>query len=173
MKSFFTRVIPLAMGLLTFLGITSCNAELKVGDAAPALVAKSHDGKDVNFGDVASSGLTLVFFYPKANTSGCTKQACSLRDSHDALKAKGVKIYGVSFDTVDAQKQFVEQHKLPYTLLADPEGKVIAAFGVPATGTFAKRQAYLFKDGKLVWRDLAAATDKQAADVLAAVDALK
>ena len=78
-------------------------------------------------------------------------------------------VYGVSFDTLEAQKKFAEAQKLPYDLIADPEGKVVKAFGVPARGKFASRQAYLFKDGKLVWRDLKGATDKQGEDLLKAL----
>ncbi len=65
-----------------------------------------------------------------------------------------------------AQKAFKEKYKLPFDLLADEDAAVVTAFGVPKTMGFAKRQAFLFKDGKLVWRDLSASTEQQAADVL-------
>ncbi len=71
---------------------------------------------------------------------------CSLRDANEKLQKKGVKVYGVSFDTVDAQKTFVEKQKLPFDLLADIDGTVIKAFGVPHRGKFASRQAYLFSE---------------------------
>jgi thioredoxin-dependent peroxiredoxin len=160
------------MGLLAFLGLLPARGQLETGAAAPAVKALTHEGREIDVAEVAAKGLTLFFFYPKADTPGCTKQACSLRDASDQLAKAGVKVFGVSFDAVAAQKAFAEKFSLPYPLLADPDGKVVAAFGVPASGTFAKRQAFLFKDGKLVWRDLAAATDRQAADVLAAVAAL-
>lgn len=96
-----------------------------------------------------------------------------MRDANEELQKKGVKIYGVSFDTVKAQNAFAEKEKLPYDLIADTEGVVVKAFGVPARGKFASRQAYLFKDGKLVWRDLKASTSKQADDVLKALGELK
>jgi peroxiredoxin Q/BCP len=100
-------------------------------------------------------------------TAGCTAQACSLRDSYTQLQEKGVKIFGVSVDTVDAQKEFADKDHLPFELLSDPDKKVITAFGVPLfKDTYASRQAYLFKDGKLVWFDTKASTDAQAADVL-------
>ncbi len=94
---------------------------------------------------------------------------CSLRDANEELQKKGVKVFGVSFDTVETQKAFAEAQELPYDLIADPDGKVVKAFGVPSRGKFASRQAYLFKDGKLVWRDLKAKTEGQAADVLKAL----
>ena len=81
-----------------------------------------------------------------------------------------MKVFGVSLDSVEAQKAFADKYKLPFTLLADKQGKVADAFGVPHLAGFAKRQAFLFLDGKLVWRDLAAATDQQAADVLKVIE---
>lgn len=147
-------------------------AEIDLGAALPALTATDDQGRPVDLGAAASKGLTLVYFYPKADTAGCTKQACSLRDAYAALQEKGVRIYGVSGDDVAAQAAFREKYHLPFPLLADTEGKVMDAFGVPHKGTFASRQAFLFKDGKLVWRDLSAATAEQARDVLAALDEL-
>ena len=139
---------------------------LAVGAPLPAVEQKNQDSQVVKLSEAGKSGYLLVYFYPKADTPGCTKQACSLRDSYAALVDKGVKILGVSMDGVKAQKAFKEKYKLPFDLLADSEGVVVDAFGVPKTMGFSKRQAYLFKDGKLVWQDLSAATDKQAEDVL-------
>ena len=161
--------VLLTMGILSFLGIASSQAELQVGAAAPTLTATDQDGNPVDLGSAFKDGFTLVFFYPKADTPGCTKQACSLRDSFAVLKEKGVRVFGVSFDKPADQKKFVEKYSLPFTLLADPEGKVVKAFGVPAMGSFARRQAYLIRDGKVVWVDTNASTAKQAEDVLAAI----
>lgn len=139
---------------------------LSAGAPLPSVEAKNQEGQAVKLSEAGAKGYTLVYFYPKADTPGCTKQACSLRDSYAALTDKGVKIFGVSMDKEAAQKAFKEKYKLPFDLIADPEGKVVDAFGVPKTMGFSKRQAFLFKDGKLVWSDLNAATDKQAEDVL-------
>lgn len=139
---------------------------IDTGAALPAITAKDQDGTEVKLAEAGKDGFTLVYFYPKADTPGCTKQACSLRDSYEKLTEKKVKVYGVSMDTVEAQKAFKEKYKLPFTLLSDHEGTVADAFGVPHVGGIAKRQAFLFKEGKLVWRDLTASTDEQAADVL-------
>ncbi|MEO7972203.1 MAG: peroxiredoxin, partial [Thermoanaerobaculia bacterium] len=108
----------------------------------------------------------------KADTPGCTKQACSIRDSYASLTGKGITVFGVSTDDEKAQKAFQEKYQLPFTLLADKDKKVLTAFGVPSTVGYAKRQAYLFHDGVLVWRDLEAATSEQAAEVLAAMQAI-
>jgi peroxiredoxin Q/BCP len=143
------------------------NGKLSVGDPIPAVAALDQDGKTINLAEVSKNGYTLVYFYPKAMTPGCTAQACSLRDAYQDLQQKGVKIYGVSLDTVDAQKEFQTKESLPFELLSDTDHKVTAAFGVPLIkSSFATRQAYLFKDGRLVWMDTKASTDKQAADVL-------
>jgi peroxiredoxin Q/BCP len=152
------------------IGFAISSAEaLDVGAALPVVTATDEAGSEVKLAEVAAAGWTLVYFYPKADTPGCTKQACSLRDSYAVLTEKKVRVFGVSLDDVAAQKAFKEKYKLPFTLLADKDGKVADAFGVPHAMGFAKRQAFLFKEGKLVWRDLSASTDQQAADVLAEI----
>lgn len=139
----------------------------KVDLPAPEVSGINQDGKTVNFKEVYAKGPTVVFFYPKANTPGCTKQACSLRDAFDELSKQGVQVLGVSVDKPEAQKKFIADHKLPFDLIADPEGKVLAAFKVdkmPVVG-LATRQCFLIKGGKIVWHDAKASTDKQAEDI--------
>ncbi|MBE2212517.1 MAG: peroxiredoxin [Opitutaceae bacterium] len=167
------KLMRLFAALLGLFGSASLRADpLAIGSPAPAVSALDQNGKSVALGDLYAKGLVLVYFYPKADTPGCTKQACSLRDAYEALIERGVTIVGVSSDSVAAQKAFEQKHKLPFILLADDDNKVINAFGVPSTMGFASRQAYLIKDGVLVWRDLKASTEQQAADVLAALDAM-
>lgn len=150
--------------------VSSATAEpLAEGAALPEVSQKNHDANMVAFQDF-KTGWLLVYFYPKSDTPGCTKQACSLRDSFEALTEKGVKVLAVSTDPVKSQKAFKDKYKLPFDVIADEDSAVVKAFGVPSTMGFAKRQAFLFKDGKLVWRDLSASTDKQAADVLAVLE---
>jgi len=158
------------MSLLQFLGITSSPAQLETGADAPKLKATDHNGEQVDLGEVFAKGTTLVFFYPKADTPGCTAQACSLRDAFEELTKKNVTIFGVSLDNVQAQKKFVEKHNLPYRLIADADGAVVTAFGVPRTGSFAKRQCFLIKDGKVIYRNPSAPTAKQAQEILAVLD---
>jgi thioredoxin-dependent peroxiredoxin len=144
------------------------NGKMKLGDPLPGVTAPDQDGKPVNLAEEGKTGYTLVYFYPKAMTPGCTAQACSLRDSYTELQQKGVKIFGVSLDTVEDQKKFQDEDHLPFELLSDKDKRVTSAFGVPLMqNSFATRQAYLFKDGKLVWLDTKASTDKQAQDLLA------
>jgi peroxiredoxin Q/BCP len=143
--------------------------ELKVGDTAPAVTGVTETGATLNLGDVyKQQTYTLVYFYPKADTPGCTKQGCSLRDSYEELTKKGVAVIGVSHDDVAAQKAFKEKYHFPFTLIADQDQTVVKAFGVPniKLTMLATRQAFLIKDGKIVWADYKAHTDQQAADVL-------
>jgi len=149
---------------------------LKVGDKAPVLESITETGAAIDLGKVYSSQTyTLVYFYPKADTPGCTKQGCSLRDAYATLTGDGLAVLGVSADGVEAQKAFKDKYRLPFTLLADKDHKVIEAFGVPTyPGVgFAKRQAFLIKGGLIIWADYSAATDKQAEDVLKAIAADK
>ncbi len=156
--------------LLTLSTISLMAAELEEGAAAPDISQKTDEGKNLNISEAAKAGYALVYFYPKADTPGCTKQACSLRDEYEALTGKGVTVIGVSADTVEDQKAFKEKFNLTFTLLADKDGKVIDAFGVPKNPKgLSARRAFLFKDGKLVYRDLEGATTEQAANILAIV----
>jgi peroxiredoxin Q/BCP len=151
----------------------SAAPELKLGDRIPALTLPDQDGKPLDLATYGSEGYLLVFFYPKANTPGCTAQACSLRDSETQLKERGVKILGISADKPASQKKFVTGQKLPYPLIADSESKAIQAFGVEsAMFGFARRSAFLFHHGKLVWRDPKSSTKDQAEMVLKALDTL-
>ena len=146
---------------------------LKVGDKAPEIAATTDDGKTLNLADVyKKNNYTLVWFYPKALTGGCTKQGCSLRDASAELKQKGVAVVGVSTDPVEKQKEFKEKNNFPFPLLADTDKKVIKAFG-QSGGMVASREAYLIdKQGKVVYHD-EKHTEKQAEMVLAFLNAKK
>jgi peroxiredoxin Q/BCP len=166
---------PALLAAAFFAMITSAHADpLKVGDQAPAITGTTETGATLNLADTyKQQPYTLVYFFPKADTPGCTAQGCSLRDSYEQLSQKGVAVIGVSHDDVSAQKAFKDKYHLPFTLIADYDHKVSTAFGVPnimLTG-LATRQAYLIKDGKIVWADYKAATKKQAEDVLKVVAA--
>ncbi len=102
---------------------------LKVGDKAPNLEAKDQDGNSIRLSDYIGKKL-VVFFYPKANTPGCTLEACSLSDNYKELQKKGYEILGVSADSEKQQSNFRNKFSFPYPLLADVDKKVINAFGV-------------------------------------------
>lgn len=152
---------------IMFFGNKLSAEPLKLGTQFPSVQATLDSGETIDLSSNSAEGYVLVYFYPKADTPGCTKQACSLRDAYEVLLEKGVTVFGVSKDSVKSQSKFREKYTLPFSLVADSDSDVIEAFGVPKKLGFASRQAFLFKDGKLVWRDLAASTSKQAEDVLA------
>ena len=165
----FMLLVPLALISFAHWSCAKAGAPLAIGAAVPAVTVPDQSDVRIDLARAAAKGWALVYFYPRADTPGCTKQACSLRDSFEQLTIKGVTVFGASTDSPAAQKAFADKYKLPFTLLSDSDGKLADAFGVPHPGGFSKRQAFLFKDGKLVWRDLSASTSKQAADVLAQV----
>lgn len=98
-----------------------------------------------------------------------------MRDAFDKLKGHKVTVFGLSMDSVEKQKEFSSKHELPYDLIADTDGKIAKALGVPLkmAGKFTARQAYLFKDGMLVWKDENGATATQGEDVLKAISSSK
>jgi len=172
-----TRLLMLTALFHALFGSALAGQGEKVDYPAPVISAVNQDGATVNLADVYAKGPTVVFFYPKANTPGCTKQACSLRDAFSELSKDGVQVLGVSFDKPEAQKKFKDDHKLPYDLIADPEGKVVEAFKVEkiikGPLSLASRQCFLIKDGKVVWHDAKASTAEQAADIKRVLGELK
>lgn len=103
--------------------------ELKKGDKAPAFRLPDQNGKKVKLSDF-KNGKLLLYFYPKANTGGCTKQATSVRDAMGELSDLGVNVLGINPDSPNVQKRFDEKHDLGFKLLSDPDHKVADAFGV-------------------------------------------
>jgi peroxiredoxin Q/BCP len=103
--------------------------ELKHGDKAPNFELPDQDNKTVRLSDFKGNKV-LVYFYPKANTSGCTKQACSVRDAEPDLTVAGVAAVGISPDKPEQQKKFDEKHGLNFPLLSDPDHSVAEAYGV-------------------------------------------
>ena len=102
---------------------------LKIGDRMPEFEVQDQYGNTVNSGELLGRK-TVIYFYPKDNTSGCTEEACNLRDNYQALLAKGYNVIGVSKDSVKSHKNFAEKHSLPFTLLADTGTDIIQKFGV-------------------------------------------
>lgn len=101
---------------------------LKIGDKMPDFEVLDQDGNVVSSKDLLGKK-TIVYFYPKDNTSGCTAEACSLRDNYEAMIAKGYNVVGVSKDSVASHKKFAQKYELPFTLLADTSTEMIQAFG--------------------------------------------
>src|SRR5437868_1578477 len=154
MKIHSLRPVPvLAAALLA--GISLCfGAESKmpkVGDKAPLITGKDQDGKTWNLGDEVGKKIVLLYFYPKDETPGCTKEACAFRDNLSDLKKDNVEVIGVSFDSAESHKQFIAHQNLNFPLLADTDGKIAEAYGVKmADKNMARRVSFLIGlDGKI------------------------
>ncbi|WP_452603300.1 thioredoxin-dependent thiol peroxidase [Pontimicrobium sp. MEBiC06410] len=112
---------------------------LKQGDTVPNFTVNDQDGNSISLSDYKGKKL-IVFFYPKANTPGCTAEACNLSDNYKVLQDKGFEILGVSADTEKKQSNFKNKFDFPYPLLADTEKEVIEAFGVWGLKKFMGRE---------------------------------
>jgi peroxiredoxin Q/BCP len=123
----------------------------KVGDKAPVFEAKDQKGKVWKLDDVLPQQAVLLYFYPKDETPGCTKQACGLRDRQDVMKKDDVQVLGVSFDTAESHQKFITKHNLNFPLLVDTDGKIADAYGARIAGrNMARRVSFLIgKDGKI------------------------
>jgi len=102
---------------------------LKEGDKAPAFTAKDQNGNTVSLSDYKDKNL-ILYFYPQDNTPTCTTEACNYRDNYQSLLSKGFEVIGVSFDNEKSHKKFEKKFSLPFTLIADPDHKIIDAYGV-------------------------------------------
>jgi peroxiredoxin Q/BCP len=146
---------------------------LNVGDDAPRVTVTTHLGESLDMGSLYDKGPVAVYFYPRSFTSGCTKQACNLRDNYDDLKAAGVTVVGVSSDPVDKQKAFIDEYELPFILIADVEKALGEGFKVDGyLGMAYRRQTFLVVDGKVAWRDLKAKPASQTEDILTALESV-
>jgi peroxiredoxin Q/BCP len=172
---------------------------VKVGDKAPSFRALDDAGKRWRSRDHVGKKILVVYFYPADMTGGCTAQACAYRDAAEDLKAKDVEVIGVSGDSVENHQVFKKHHKLNFTLLADPDGKIAKSFGVklvpggavdkdpqgqpilkdgqPFTmhrGVTAMRWTFVIdKDGKVVHKDDKVNAAKDAENILKVVNKLR
>jgi peroxiredoxin Q/BCP len=117
-----------------------------VGKPAPDFTQTAHDGTVVQLSKLRGKPV-VVYFYPKDETPGCTKEACALRDSWQPIQKTGAVILGVSADTRDSHVAFASHHKLPFLLLSDPEGTLARAYGVPFLGIHKRQTVVIGKDG--------------------------
>lgn len=117
---------------------------LKEGDRLPDVTLPGSNG-DVRLHDLLGKQALVVYFYPKDETAGCTKEACSFRDSYEDFKAAGAEVIGISGDTVASHDAFARHHRLPFILLSDPGAKARIAFGVgKKLGMFQRRVTFVF-----------------------------
>ena len=139
-------------GSILFSTTATYAAVPKAGDTAPLFTGQDQDGKTVKLNSLIGKKIVLLYFYPKDNTPGCTKEACGFRDRMSGLQTNNVEVIGVSFDSAESHKQFIAQYKLNFRLLSDPDGKIVDLYDVRVVGRkMARRVSFLIGlDGKIV-----------------------
>ena len=150
---------------------------LKEGSIAPNFAARDANGETVRLKDLRGEKIVL-YFYPRDDTPGCTKEACSFRDTFAAFKKRGIKVLGVSVDSEASHKKFIAKYKLPFTLLSDPEHSIADAYEVYGEKKFmgrtymgVKRITYLIDEkGKIKKVFEKVKPEEHARDVLAAFE---
>jgi len=122
-----------------------------VGSKAPDFSLPSQSGEMVNLKDFLGQKPVVLFFYPKDDTPGCTKEACAFRDDYAEFGKLDAEVIGISSDSVDSHRRFASKHDLPFTLLSDEGGKVRRLYGVPSTfGLFPGRVTYVIDEEGMV-----------------------
>ncbi len=143
---------------------------LSVGDTAPDFTVKDTNGNTVRLSDYAGKPVVL-YFYPKDDTPGCTKEACSFRDNYQQYLSKGITVFGVSMDSETSHQAFTEKFNLPFPLLADQDGALTQAYDVDGGG-YSKRVTYVIGgDGKITHVYTTVKTDTHATDILTDIGA--
>ena len=127
------------------------NAEnLSVGSEAPNFTLQDADNNSYTLSDFESKSPVVIYFYPKANTSGCTKQACGIRDDYSKFKENGIEVFGISVDSKESIKEFINDNQLNFPLLSDIDKKVAEAYGVLNNVGVASRVTFIVdKKGNL------------------------
>jgi thioredoxin-dependent peroxiredoxin len=123
----------------------------QVGDQAPLVQGKDQDGHDWKLADSVGKKVVVLYFYPKDDTPGCTKEACGFRDRLAELQKENVQVIGVSFDSSESHQKFISKYTLPFPLLADTDGKIADTYGVRMAGRdMARRVSFLIGlDGRI------------------------
>jgi thioredoxin-dependent peroxiredoxin len=129
-------------------GSAATDVDPLVGKPAPDFTAAAQDGSTVHLAALKGKSV-VVYFYPKDETPGCTKEACSFRDAWEALSKTGAVLVGVSADTLESHKQFVAHWKLPFLLASDPDGAIGKLFGVPFEGYHHRQTFVIGPDGNV------------------------
>ncbi len=129
--------------------------KLKIGDKAPLFEAATYGGGKVSLSEILAKGGAAICFYPRDNTPGCTREACSLRDGESMIRKKGITVVGVSTDSVKSHEGFRDKQKLNYALVSDKDREIINAYGVVSPSNTARRVTFLVDgEGKIrhIWK---------------------
>jgi peroxiredoxin Q/BCP len=138
-------------GLL--MGASAAHASVQVGDMAPDFTAKSSEGTSIHLKDEIGKSPIVLYFYPKDDTPGCTKEACGIRDDFSAFRNLKATVFGVSYDSVESHKKFVEKYKLPFLLISDSDKSIAKSYGADGL-LFAKRMTFVIdRTGHIAWID--------------------
>jgi peroxiredoxin Q/BCP len=134
------------------MGSRRARSTVRVGDTAPDFTLPSQSGEEVSLRDfVGKKKVVVLYFYPKDDTPGCTKEACSFRDEYQRFGNLEAEVIGISSDSVKSHQRFVEKHGLPFVLLSDEGGEVRKLYGVPNTfGLFPGRVTYVIDEEGVV-----------------------
>ncbi|MDW8344653.1 MAG: peroxiredoxin [Verrucomicrobiae bacterium] len=164
----FTRHL---FGLVLLWASVGFGDELKVGDPAPDFSAMAEDGSVVRLSELAGRHYVVLYFYPKDDTPGCTKQACGLRDTYEELRGLDAVVLGVSFDSVESHRQFAAKYKLPFRLIADTDKKIAIAYGAATAESLVPRRMTLIinKAGRIAYVNRNVDPTRHAAEVRAAL----
>ncbi len=154
MKTVRTRIGALLSCAMLFVGRLLAGDSSKtpaLGDAAPSVAGQDQQGKPWKLSDSLGKKIVLLYFYPRDDTPGCTKEACGLRDRIGELKQDGVEVIGVSFDSAASHQKFIAKYSLNFPLLADTDGKIADSFGARMLGkNMARRVSFLIGlDGRI------------------------
>jgi peroxiredoxin Q/BCP len=146
-----------------------------IGDKAPLFEGQDQDGKAWKLSDRAGKKAVLLYFYPKDDTPGCTKEACGFRDRMGDLARENVEVVGVSFDSSESHRKFIQKHNLNFTLLADTDGKIADKYGARMPERpMARRVSFLIgADGRIKHITDDRSADKHLAEMQEAVGRLK
>ncbi|MGN7722226.1 peroxiredoxin [Chitinophaga sp. 22620] len=145
----FLRTMLITLGLFGL--FSDARSQIATGATVPDFSLQDQDGQTFKLSAALAKGPVVVYFYPKDDTPGCTKEACSFRDSFAEFQDAGVQVVGISSDDVASHKKFAEKYKLPFTLLSDTKGEVRKLFGVPKTMMMPGRVTYVLDNkGKVV-----------------------
>ena len=149
--------IKLAVSILSLLFFTAACAQkkstLKVGDNVPTFTLKDQEGKDFNLSNYLGKQKMVIYFYPKDESSVCTKEACAFRDSYAEYVKAGAIVIGINSGSVASHKSFAANHNLPFILLSDPDNKVLESFGIKSVLTLTGRETFVIDlTGKVVYK---------------------